>query len=132
MGDLMSTVKANDLQNASGGIPTVKGQRLIPTAWVNFNGTGTVVIRDSENVSSITDNNVGDYTLNFATAMADANYCWSWGVKDGATTGRGRFMCLTDSAVISTTQFQSMWQNDDSNVMQDVTSACLTFLGGQA
>ncbi len=43
-------------------------------AWVNFNGTGTVAIRASGNVSSITDNGTGDYTVNFATAMSDANY----------------------------------------------------------
>jgi microcystin-dependent protein len=44
-------------------------------AWVNFNGTGTVAIRGSYNVSSITDNGVGDYTVNFASGLADANYC---------------------------------------------------------
>jgi hypothetical protein len=44
-------------------------------AWVNFNGTGTVAIRDSGNVSSITDNGTGDYTVNFTTAMTDENYC---------------------------------------------------------
>jgi len=43
-------------------------------AWVNFNGTGTVAIRDSGNVSSITDNGTGHYTANFSTAMPDANY----------------------------------------------------------
>lgn len=43
-------------------------------AWVNFNGTGTVAINASGNVSSITDNGVGDYTVNFTTAMPDANY----------------------------------------------------------
>ncbi len=43
-------------------------------AWVNFNGTGTVAIRASGNVSSITDNGEGDYTVNFTTAMPDANY----------------------------------------------------------
>jgi hypothetical protein len=43
-------------------------------AWVNFNGTGTVAIRASYNVSSITDNGVADYTVNFTTALADANY----------------------------------------------------------
>ena len=43
-------------------------------AWVNFNGTGTVAIRASFNVSSITDNGTGDYTVNFTTAMVDANY----------------------------------------------------------
>ena len=43
-------------------------------AWVNFNGTGTVSIRASGNVSSITDNGTGDYTVNFTNAMPDANY----------------------------------------------------------
>lgn len=43
-------------------------------AWVNFNGTGTVAIRGSGNVSSITDNGTGDYTLNFTTALTDTNY----------------------------------------------------------
>jgi hypothetical protein len=43
-------------------------------AWVNFNGTGTVAIRASFNVASITDNGTGDYTVNFTTAMPDVNY----------------------------------------------------------
>ena len=46
-------------------------------AWVNFNGTGTVAIRASGNVSSITDGGVGVYTVNFTTAMPDANYSFS-------------------------------------------------------
>ena len=44
-------------------------------AWVNFNGTGTPAIRGSGNVSSITDVNVGNFAINFTTAMVDANYC---------------------------------------------------------
>jgi hypothetical protein len=43
-------------------------------AWVNFNGSGTVAIRASGNVSSITDNGTGDYTVNFTTAITDTNY----------------------------------------------------------
>lgn len=43
-------------------------------AWVNFNGTSTVAIRASFNVTSITDNGTGDYTVNFTTAMSDTNY----------------------------------------------------------
>jgi hypothetical protein len=54
------------------------GSTLLPDykcrAWVNFNGTGTVAIRASGNVTSITDNGTGDYTVNFITAMPDANY----------------------------------------------------------
>ena len=54
-----------------GSVATAYGCR----AWVNFNGTGTVAIRASGNVSSITDNGTGDYTVNFTTAMPDVNYC---------------------------------------------------------
>jgi hypothetical protein len=50
-------------------------------AWVNFNGTGTVAIRESGNVSSITDNGTGKYTINFTTAMPDANYATAIGGK---------------------------------------------------
>jgi len=64
----MSTLKVSTLQNLSGTeVYTAK-------AWVNFNGQGTVAIRASGNVSSITDNGTGDYTVNFTTALADANY----------------------------------------------------------
>jgi len=49
-------------------------------AWVNFNGTGTVAIRASGNVTSITDNGTGDYTVNFTTAMPDANYAVSMSI----------------------------------------------------
>ena len=48
-------------------------------AWCNFNGTGTVAIRASGNVSSITDNGTGDYTVNFTTAMPDVNYVATFG-----------------------------------------------------
>ena len=57
------------LSTASGSAPSYSAR-----AWVNFNGTGTVAIRASGNVSSITDNGTGDYTVNFTTAMADADY----------------------------------------------------------
>lgn len=57
-------------------------------AWVNFNGTGTVAIRASGNVSSITDNGTGDYTVNFTTAMPDANSSVV-GTSDGNSTVDG-------------------------------------------
>jgi len=60
---------ALDLFNATGSAPVYACR-----AWVNFDGTGTVSIRDSGNVSSITDNGTGDYTVNFATDMEDASY----------------------------------------------------------
>ena len=72
----MSTLKVNNLQTASGGSNSTPEQieQGRAKAWVNFNGGGTVAIRDSFNVSSITDHNTGQYTANYATAMSDANY----------------------------------------------------------
>ena len=55
--------------NASGSAPIYAAR-----AWVNFNGTGTVAIRASGNVTSITDNGTSDYTVNFTTALSDTNY----------------------------------------------------------
>lgn len=74
----------------SAQIATVSGSAplYMCRAWVNFNGTGTVAIRASGNVSSITDNGTGDYTVNFTTAMTDANYSWSAISSDTASLRR--------------------------------------------
>jgi hypothetical protein len=73
-------------------------------AWVNFNGTGTVAIRASGNVSSITDNGTGNYTVNFTTAMPDVNYC---AVTDcGALTSGG-----TMAGNIATGSFRMLTMN---------------------
>ena len=122
----MSTIKANDIQNASGGIPTVKGQRLIPTAWVNFNGTGTVAIRDSENVSSITDNGLGLYSINFATAMDTANY------SVVLTTSRLSSYDETSSAYTYTTTSVAMHNVTGGGTFYDTPLVSAVFLGGQA
>ena len=64
-----------DTLNAGSGVLSVQnGMSGIAKAWVNFNGTGTVAINGSFNVTSITDNGTGDYTVNFTTAMPDINY----------------------------------------------------------
>jgi hypothetical protein len=65
---------------------TLAKQEVIQ-AWVNFNGTGTVAIRDSYNVSSITDNGTGDYTVNFTNAMANTNYL-SIGMAGNSSTSQ--------------------------------------------
>jgi hypothetical protein len=80
----MSTLRVNTLQNAAGtSDPAISGAAK---AWVNFNGTGTVAIRASFNVSSITDRGTGQYTVNFTNAMTDVNYCASFGGGSNNTT----------------------------------------------
>jgi hypothetical protein len=71
-------------------------------AWVNFNGTGTVAIRESGNVSSITDNTTGDYTINFTTAMPDANYSVS-GTSSSFSIATVRGIFVNTSTAPSTT-----------------------------
>jgi hypothetical protein len=86
----MSTLKVNNIQNTSGGSGSTPEQIEQGRAklWVNFKGTGTVAIRDSFNVSSITDNTTGEYTINFSNAMSDTNYLVvGMNSQDGATVG---------------------------------------------
>ena len=69
-------------------------------AWVKFNGTGTVILRASGNVSSITDNGTGDYTVNFATAMQDKNYATTANWTNGSLTRKfqdGQVIPVTDN-----------------------------------
>jgi hypothetical protein len=68
-------VVVSTLNNDTGVLATQNGMTGIAKAWVNFNGTGTVAIRDSFNVSSITDVGTGQYRVNFTTLMPNANYC---------------------------------------------------------
>ena len=89
-------------------------------AWVNFNGTGTVAIRASGNVSSITDNGTGIYTVNFTTAMPDANYSNVYGgCEDLTSASVGYFVgTYTQSGTVqikSTTQLQICMKNQQGN-----------------
>jgi hypothetical protein len=70
----MSTLVAQTISNGTVSTSSANVIQGSAKAWVNFNGTGTVAIRSSFNVSSITDNGTGDYTVNFTTAMPNANY----------------------------------------------------------
>ena len=127
MGDyLMSLIKCNDIQNASGGIPTVKGQKLIPTAWVNFNGIGTVAIRDSENVSSITDLTTGNFAVNFATTMANSSYCAI------ATTERTSTWLDGGINVINHTTALVQVQNIENSNGVDTAIFSVAVMGGQS
>jgi len=89
-------------------LPAATGTVLADTtvgvcrAWVNFNGTGTVAIRTSFNVTSITDNNTGDYTVNFTTAISDANYAVTGSASNNASSG-SMIMCPYFNVVPPTT-----------------------------
>jgi hypothetical protein len=95
-----------------GSVATAYGCR----AWVNFNGTGTVAIRASGNVSSITDNGTGDYTVNFTNALPDANY----GIKISNGYGTGSeavFGTVNSTSTPSTTAFRLKTRDNSANLM---------------
>ena len=94
------------LSTASGSAPSYSAR-----AWVNFNGQGTVAIRASGNVSSITDNGTGDYTVNFTTAMSDANYAVSSAGGEGGTTGMGQRVPSIGTVATSSVRIASIDQN---------------------
>ena len=75
-------------------------------AWVNFNGTGTIAIRASFNVSSITDNGTGNYTVNFTNALTDANYStvFTGTGKFGTVGGNAMGVPIVGASISSTTE----------------------------
>lgn len=101
-----ANITAAKLNGAQTGSAPIYGAR----AWVNFDGTGTfspnpstTKIRASGNVSSITDNGTGDYTINFTTAMPDTNYSVSGAVSQAGNTSRGMAFELHPTSPLSTT-----------------------------
>ena len=101
--------------NATGSAPIYAAR-----AWVNFNGTGTVAIRAAGNVSSITDNGTGDYTVNFTNAMPDANYAGMLGGSlSSADNGTGRIgegFYSTGTYTTSSCRIKCVWQGDGTTV----------------
>ena len=118
----MSTLKLDTIASRDGTESTdvtnvINGSAK---AWVNFNGIGTVAIRESFNVASITDNGTGDYTVNFTNAMVDANYCFS----GGAGVNSSDLMCVvqpqnTYSPTTTSCRFQVIY---NANTFYDVST----------
>ena len=85
----MSTLSVS---NVSDGTTTVGTSYVVngsAKAWVNFNGSGTVAIRDSQGVSGLVDNAAGDYTLNFSNAMNNGNYSLTGATGNNSTLSGG-------------------------------------------
>ena len=96
-------------------------------AWVNFDGTGTVAIRASFNVSSITDGGTGDYTVNFTTVMPDANYSIvATGQRNGA--GSSSLVCgIQPSASYQPTASSCKIRTpNDAGTAEDAVAVCVS------
>lgn len=141
-GGSVELVPANTASNLTVTVPAVTGTTVLQNAsnnllmnsgygsdavaygcraWVNFNGQDTVAIRASGNVSSITDNGTGNYTVNFTTAMADANYSTtgtarSSGISNGMTLGT--ISTATSNVQVNTT-------SGSANAALDTPEVCV-------
>jgi len=126
----MSTLRVDTIQNAAGTDSPINVPGTAK-AWVNFNGTGTVAIRASYNVSSITDVALGQYTVNFTTAMPDANYAPTGmaGYKDATNNNEITWISLrrSSSSAFSTTACDITTGFTVASAGADVTYACVAF-----
>ena len=131
-----TTVKANTLLHSDGSttnppaIPALNNR--MATAWVSFNGSvagsvsGTVAINDDYNVSSITDNGTGDYSVNFETNMSNTSYAVT-----GSTIGSGGYYStFTCGGSVSTSSVRIKIQHIN-NSLYDNNRVSLIVMGGQ-
>ena len=108
----MSTAKFNQWLNSDGT------ENYKCRAWVNFNGTGTVAIRASGNVSSITDNGTGDYTVNLTNALADTNYS-AIGSRTLAVSATNNYF---NETFASRTASATRWTNGEGGALTDTSN----------
>lgn len=113
-----AAITAAKLNGAQSGSAPIYGAR----AWVNFNGTGTVAIRASGNVSSITDNGTGDYTVNFTNALEDANYSVTGALGETATGGNSIVNLYTPTSA----SFRFTSRASSTNSFQDSANCCVS------
>ena len=95
------------LSTASGSAPSYSAR-----VWVNFNGTGTIAIRDDGNVSSITDNGTGDYTVSFTTALPDTNYCVTGHANHNTTADNSRMFLQSMTSLRTTSSIRVRTRGD--------------------
>jgi len=121
LAEQMRLTSAGNLQFNSGygSVATAYGCR----AWVNFDGTGTVAIREDGNVSSITDDGTGSYQVNFSTALADSNYAVAAFAK--SDSGGGLRCVVGRGADYSTTALDIEVRNAANN-NEDVQVVCVS------
>lgn len=124
----MSSLQVDNIQTYNSNPPVIKnvsGTEVATfcRAWVNFNGTGTVAIRGSGNVSSITDNGAGNYNINFAAAMPDANYST---VSMSADASAGTVCFIADGSFTPTaSSIRIRTAGNSSTIDYDTAYVCI-------
>ena len=134
----MSTLKVNTVQHNSSGFNNLvqftnsSGTQngVLCRAWVNFQGTSTVTIRDDFNVSSVTDHGTGDYTVNFSNSITNSNHA-TFTQGSGNTNG---IHCVGYTYYIRNTYSSSavacgFFRHDNSGSRADQTIASVVVFG---
>lgn len=121
----MSTLKVNDIVEATSG-----GGKIWPSrAWARYGTEGGTTLNDSENVSSITDEEIGRTAINFSNQPPNANYCAPSAAGD-ATKGAARIALIFDEAKVFTSYYRVTTDNTGStNTDADYISTCAIWTG---
>ena len=129
----MSTLKADTIQNTSGGAVTLTKQYAIKI-WINFNGTSTIAIRDSFNVSGIVDEGTGDYTTTFTNSMSSGDYCETDGSLEINTSRSTAVQGDTHSQLSGSLRIKYAASDDaaDGTQASDITFVQQMFVGDLA
>ncbi len=120
----MSTLKANNIQEATSGGATY----YLNKAWVNFDGTGTVSIRDDGNISSITDQGTAKYQSTFSNNMSDINYSMSTWAGTNASSNYYRMVQNQASTTFQTSNVRIQTPHATTGSMLDAQIVCLNFI----
>jgi hypothetical protein len=131
------TIGSTPVVSASANSMTIRGEGSAQTsiqggltkAGVNLNGTGTIAIRDSFNVTSCTDDGTGLYTVTIANDMADTNYATTSGM---ARSGLSSCSFLADGSWAATTGSHACYCSNNANSAVDVHAMLASFLGDLA
>jgi hypothetical protein len=116
------------LGTATQAVPSGTAPLYAARAWVNFNGTGTVAIRVSGNVTSITDNGTGDYTVNFTNAMPDADYSMNATGQISSGTNYSVIQVSSTTPTTSAIRLNSLTQSGGAPSLFDVARVLVSII----
>ncbi len=120
--ELQGITAAGDITITSeGGAATQSLQQGLAKAWIDFNGTGTIAIADSFNITSIADNNTGDYSVTIANDMANANYVHAGNSGGGNGTSAGAVYANDQGTARTTTLFRVYTLNQSGGAVDTPT-----------
>ena len=115
------TIGTNAVATSDGGAATTSIVQGLAKAWIDFNGTGTVAIADSFNITSIADNNTGDYSVTIANDMANANYVHAGNSGGANGTSAGAVYANDQGTARTTTLFRIYTLHTNSNTVDTPT-----------